>query len=85
MARSAASADRPLYPPLPACCCAAANWRFVPVADILRRKKSKAFRQNRSLGQLFDHLVGAAEQRDRHGDAERLGGLEIDNQLDLGG
>src|ERR1700692_2396599 len=26
---------------------------------------------------LFDHLVGAAEQRQRNGDAERLGGLEV--------
>ena len=27
---------------------------------------------------LFDHLVGAGEQRWRHGEAERLGGFEID-------
>jgi len=27
---------------------------------------------------LFDHLVGAGEQRGRHIDAERLGGLEVD-------
>ena len=26
----------------------------------------------------FDHLIGADEQRGRHGEAERLGGLEID-------
>jgi hypothetical protein len=30
---------------------------------------------------LFDHLVGAGKKRRRHGDAERLGGLEIDYQL----
>jgi hypothetical protein len=32
--------------------------------------------------QLFDHLVGAREDRWRHGEAERLGGLEIDDQLE---
>ena len=32
---------------------------------------------------LFDHLVGAGEQRGRHLDAERLRGLEIDHQLEL--
>ena len=30
----------------------------------------------------LDRLVGAAEQGQRHRDAEHLGGLEIDNQLD---
>ncbi len=31
----------------------------------------------------FDHLVGAGEQRERESDAERLGSLEINDQLDL--
>jgi hypothetical protein len=31
------------------------------------------------------HLVGAASHRLRHSNAERLGGLEIDDELDLGG
>src|SRR5262249_50411933 len=33
----------------------------------------------------FDHLVGAAGQGQRDGDAERLGGLEVEDQLDFGG
>jgi hypothetical protein len=32
---------------------------------------------------LFDHLVGAAEQRKWKGQTKRLCGLEVENQLDL--
>src|SRR5438552_13134964 len=31
---------------------------------------------------LFDDLVGAGENRRRHGQAERVGGLEVDDQLE---
>src|SRR5262245_22230866 len=34
---------------------------------------------------LFDHLVGACEQRWGYGQADGLGGLEVDNELELGG
>ena len=37
------------------------------------------------MGSLFDYFVGAAEKRLRHVKAERLGGLEIDDQLGIGG
>src|SRR5262245_41454387 len=45
--------------------------RFVPIADIGLR--------------LFDHLVGASEQRGRHLDAEHAGGLHVENKLELAG
>ena len=34
---------------------------------------------------LFDDLVSATEERDREGETQRPGGLEIDDQLDFGG
>jgi len=38
--------------------------------------------RERKLG-LFDQLVRKCEQRGRHGDAERLGDLNVDDQLEL--
>src|SRR5437879_1509755 len=32
---------------------------------------------------LFDHLIGALLKMQRHIEAERLGGLEVDHQLEL--
>ena len=49
-------------------CSATGYVRFVPIADIRH---------------LFDHLVGATLYRLWHGNAERLGGLEVDHQLDF--
>ena len=31
---------------------------------------------------LFDNLIGAGEEGLRHGNAQRLGGLEVDDQLE---
>ena len=42
-----------------------------PIATISRGSKMT----------LFDHRVGATGHRQRDGDAERFGGLEIDDQL----
>src|SRR5207244_1653128 len=33
---------------------------------------------------LFDHLVGARQQRGWNGDAERLRGLQVDDQFEFG-
>ena len=52
----------------------------VPLAAECTAKKTM------SIGvSLFDHLVGAADQRQRNGEAERLGSLQVDDQLDFGG
>jgi hypothetical protein len=33
---------------------------------------------------LFDHLVGATEQREREGDSERFCGFQVQDQLNFG-
>ena len=56
----------------------------------LRADRSTAYlvsciRVRSAHGNSFDHLVGAGEQRRRHGKPERPGGLEVNDQLELGG
>jgi hypothetical protein len=41
--------------------------------------------QLQQTARLFDDLVGADEQRRRHVEAERLGGLQVDHQLEFHG
>jgi hypothetical protein len=52
-----------------------------PKADI---SASLTGRLEQLLYSLFDHFVGATQHRKRHCQAECLGGLEIDDQFDLG-
>ena len=60
-----------------------ANCREVPQAAASRC--SKIHRAGRCLPTYsLEHLVGAGEQRVWHGEAERLSGLEIDSNVELG-
>ena len=87
-------ADRPRSNPHSARGTAPSLPRFPPLEVFVRRPRS-AWRRPHGAGirkpsheptfaASFNHLVGATEQRWRHGEAERLGGLEIDHKLKLG-
>jgi hypothetical protein len=47
--------------------------------------ESCPFGANRKSGTLLDHFIRSGDQRRWHGNAERLGSLEIDDQLEPGG
>jgi hypothetical protein len=53
---------------------------LAPIADMNEPCRHVAFvpKEPTSAG-LFDHLVGAREQRRRHGEAEHPGSLSVDD------
>src|SRR5215831_17082762 len=58
--------------------CSAEDGRLVPSADVSRCSKLVVQR----LG-LLDQLVSECEQRGRYGETERLGDLDVNDQLEL--
>ena len=56
---------------------------YVPVEEPSTASEAVVSRRSKA-DHLFDHLVGAREQRWRHLQAERLGGFEVDDQLEPG-
>src|SRR6516164_11643000 len=77
-----ASAPRkPIVGSLPACCACAASGHAVDNPVIPAMKSRRRITLPRPL---FDDLVGEREELGRKLDAERLRGLEIDHQLELG-
>ena len=64
----------PLYPPKADIRGHGPDVRFGPIADSCSAAKW-----------LFDHFIGAGEQRGWDGDADHPRGLEVDDEFKLGG
>ena len=61
-----------------------------PKAALVERARMSALCQKRTYAvqqtvSLFDYVVSELSELHRHIQAERLGGLEVDYQLELGG
>jgi hypothetical protein len=54
-----------------------------PKADIGTQSWNVCFVPKADITGLFDYFVGKLLQKQRHGEAERLSGLKIDQQLEL--
>jgi hypothetical protein len=51
----------------------------------MNESRSPARRSEADQRAPFDHLIGATKQRQRESEAERLGGLQVDDELNLRG
>ena len=58
--------------------------RFAPKATEVSCRREITRWANRRIAALFDHLVGEHEQVMRNGEAECIGGLEVDNEIEFG-
>jgi hypothetical protein len=55
-----------------------------PITDMIVHAANVAMGQQATSRLLFDHLVGEHEQVVRNSEAERIGGLEVDNEIEFG-
>src|SRR3974390_2239535 len=67
--------------PVPA---AQPNVRYASNSDRILRPSEMTGRARGRLRQLFNNLISARKERRRHSEAERLSGLEVDDQLEFG-
>ena len=65
-------------------CAQATREKTGSAAALAVTQKLSAGKFHPSLISLFDHLVGAGEQRRRNFEAKRLGGRQVDDEIELG-
>jgi len=65
-------------------CGVEATSALTPKADMCSATRYVHLVPKANIANLIDHLVGAGEQLRWHSEAKRLGGLQVDHQLELG-